>query len=66
MTQQSQAMQLLTSAKTVAWYTPKYYTDLARQVMGSIDLDPASCEVAQQWIKSYNYYGLDNICMVTV
>ena len=31
-------------------YTPKRFTDSARLVMGSIDLDPASNEIANSWI----------------
>lgn len=58
---QSQAMQVLTSKNTVNWYTPPKYIEMARHVMGSIDLDSASCTVAQSWIKAYNYYGLDNV-----
>lgn len=54
---QSQPMQLLTSKKHVNWYTPPKYIEMARQVMGSIDLDPASCDVAQSWIKAKRYYG---------
>jgi ParB family chromosome partitioning protein len=38
------------------WYTPPEYIDLARQVLGDIDLDPASCEFAQQTVKARNYY----------
>lgn len=38
------------------WYTPPEYIDMARSVMGAIDLDPASNEVAQQWIKASVFY----------
>jgi ParB family chromosome partitioning protein len=38
------------------WYTPPQYIDLARQVLGDIDLDPASCELAQRTVKARNFY----------
>lgn len=38
------------------WYTPPEFVDMARQVMGSIDLDPASNPVAQSWIRAKNFY----------
>lgn len=46
------------------WYTPKEYIELARLVMGSIDCDPASCDVAQKTVQAGVYYteetnGLD-------
>ena len=46
------------------WYTPKEYIELARLVMGSIDCDPASCDVAQETVRAGVYYteetnGLD-------
>ncbi len=48
----------LTSKETVEWYTPGRYVELARQVMGSIDLDPASNELAQTWIKAKTFYSV--------
>lgn len=40
----------------VEWYTPPRFIEMAREVMGAIDLDPASNEVAQQWIKATRYF----------
>jgi len=40
------------------WFTPKKYIDAAREVMGSIDLDPASCIQANQVVKAGCWYGL--------
>jgi len=37
-------------------YTPKYIVEAARECMGGIDLDPASCDKAQQWIQTHNYF----------
>jgi ParB family transcriptional regulator, chromosome partitioning protein len=42
------------------WYTPPYIIELARDVMGSIDTDPASCDLAQEWIKASVFYTLSN------
>lgn len=39
------------------WYTPAKYVELARQVMGGIDLDPASCAHAQQTVQATTYYS---------
>jgi ParB family chromosome partitioning protein len=38
------------------WYTPSKYIESARVVMGSIDLDPASCEAAQTLVRAGKYY----------
>lgn len=46
------------------WYTPECYLESARKVLGSIDVDPASNDIAQQKVKAHVYYtaetnGLD-------
>jgi len=46
------------SHNSLDYYTPQYVTDAARAVMGGIDLDPASCEMAQAWIKAGRYYTI--------
>jgi hypothetical protein len=38
-------------------YTPAKYIESARQVLGQIDLDPASNELAQQVVKAAQWYG---------
>jgi len=38
------------------WYTPKEYIEAARSVMGSIDIDPASCDFANRIVQARNYY----------
>jgi DNA N-6-adenine-methyltransferase (Dam) len=43
-------------AGSTEWYTPEEYIDMARKVLGDIDLDPASCEFAQRTVKARNYY----------
>lgn len=38
------------------WYTPAYILDAARMVLGAIDLDPASCEDAQETVQATEYF----------
>jgi hypothetical protein len=50
------AFEVLTSSKSNEWYTPPEIIALARTVMGSIELDPASNIVAQEWIQADRYF----------
>jgi ParB family chromosome partitioning protein len=38
------------------WYTPPEYVEAARAVLGEIDLDPASSDVAQRTVKASRYF----------
>lgn len=38
------------------WFTPAEYVELARDVLGSIDLDPASSDRAQEVIRAARYF----------
>jgi hypothetical protein len=39
------------------WYTPECYIESARLVMGTIDLDPASSEIANQTVNANLFYN---------
>lgn len=39
------------------WFTPTEYIERARRVMGGIDLDPASCEIANRMVGATTYYS---------
>lgn len=56
----SQAFDLIMSQDSEEWYTPEPYILLAREVMGGIDLDPATSLIAQQWIKATVAYTVDD------
>lgn len=48
------------SSESNEWCTPEPYIEAARTVMGSIDLDPASCALANQIVRATNYYTIDH------
>jgi phage N-6-adenine-methyltransferase len=42
------------------WYTPPNILDAVRDVLGTIDLDPASCDQAQPTVQAIRYYTKDD------
>lgn len=42
------------------WYTPQEFIDAAREVLGEIDLDPASSEIANQTVKAKRFFSIDD------
>jgi len=47
---------ILNSSESTEWYTPAPYVEAARNVLGGIDLDPASCEEANKTVGASVYF----------
>lgn len=56
----TQPMQVLLSHKELEYYTPAEYMESTRVVMGSIDLDPASSEIANETINALTIFTQDD------
>ena len=48
------------SSESVEWYTPEQYIETAREVLGEIELDPASCPTANETVKATQIYTLED------
>jgi ParB family chromosome partitioning protein len=49
-------MHHIVSSKSAEWFTPECYIEAAREVLGDIDLDPASCELANQTVRASQFF----------
>lgn len=50
------SVRALVSSASQEWYTPSEYIEAAREVLGGIDLDPASSEQANETVRAARYY----------
>lgn len=53
-------MQILHSSESNEWYTPEVFVEAARVLMGSIDLDPASCVEANEVVKATQIFTIED------
>jgi ParB family chromosome partitioning protein len=49
-------MRHIVTSETAEWFTPGIYIEAARTVMGGIDLDPASCELANRTVRATKFF----------
>lgn len=52
----AKAVHVTNNSGEIEWYTPDCYIVSARKIMGQIDLDPASSEIANKTIKAKKFF----------
>jgi len=52
--------QALLSSESTEWYTPPHVIAAVRQVLGRIELDPASCDAAQITVQATRFFTLED------
>ena len=57
--QSEHEIRILTSSASVEWYTPAEYIDAVRQVLGTIDVDPASSAQANTTVQATAYFDAE-------
>ena len=55
-----QSMQVLTSSETNEWWTPPEMLAAVRDVIGDIELDPASCAAANEFVRAERIYTIED------
>ena len=55
-----QSMSAFSSSESFEWFSPAKYIGAAREVMGGIDLDPASCAAANETVRAKKYYSKED------
>ena len=51
-----QSTKAMVASDSNEWYTPENYVKTVKEVLGTIDLDPASCELANKFIKAGKFF----------
>ena len=54
------AQQVLHANESNEWYTPTIYVEAVRELLGEIDLDPASSSLANQVVQAARFLTIDN------
>lgn len=48
------------SSESVEWYSPEKIVEPSREVLGGIELDPASCELANKVIRAERFFTVED------